>query len=202
MKSFSTTIILIMMFCGIQQQLVVLQIFFDYNVKSVLSFHRLLVVVAFSRHPLSHKGEQYNKNFHVLIHIISLSHSLRSLLSVVYTQPSSSLLLKSVVLLNSSKKAYRLLLDDLVFAPCDAAYATYVNTAWITVCAFHIGCAYVVASGPKPAIAINGNIRAWAKHVIFNAVLSFGPAVRRPYAIPQRRQANIRKAIFFFENIF
>ena len=55
-----------------QQQLVVLQIFFDYNVKSVLSFHRLLVVVAFSRHPLSHKGEQYNKNFHVLIHIISL----------------------------------------------------------------------------------------------------------------------------------
>lgn len=105
------------------------------------------------------------------------------------------LLLKSVVLLNSSKKAYRLLLDDLVFAPCDAAYATYVNTAWITVCAFHIGCAYVVASGPKPAIAINGNIRAWAKHVIFNAVLSFGPAVRRPYAIPQRRQANIRKAI-------
>jgi hypothetical protein len=26
--------------------------------------------------------------------------------------------------------------------------------------------------------------------------------VRRPYAIPQRRQANIRKAIFFFENIF
>ena len=181
-----------------QQQLVVLQIFFDYNVKSVLSFHRLLVVVAFSRHPLSHKGEQYNKNFHVLIHIISLSHSLRSLLSVVYTQPSSSLLLKSVVLLNSSKKAYRLLLDDLVFAPCDAAYATYVNTAWITVCAFHIGCAYVVASGPKPAITINGNIRAWAKHVIFNAVLSFGPAVRRPYAIPQRRQANIRKAIFFF----
>ena len=89
MKSFSTTIILIMMFCGIQQQLVVLQIFFDYNVKSVLSFHRLLVVVAFSRHPLSHKGEQYNKNFHVLIHIISLFLSLCSLLSV-YTQPSSS----------------------------------------------------------------------------------------------------------------
>lgn len=71
-----------------QQQLVVLQIFFDYNV-SVLSFHRLLVVVAFSRHPLSHKGEQYNKNFHVLIHIISLFLSLCSLLSV-YTQPSSS----------------------------------------------------------------------------------------------------------------
>ena len=72
-----------------QQQLVVLQIFFDYNVKSVLSFLRLLVVVAFSRHPLSHKGEQYNKNFHVLIHIISLFLSLCSLLSV-YTQPSSS----------------------------------------------------------------------------------------------------------------
>ena len=72
-----------------QQQLVVLQIFFDYNVKSVLSFHRLLVVVAFSHHPLSHKGEQYNKNFHVLIHIISLFLSLCSLLSV-YTQPSSS----------------------------------------------------------------------------------------------------------------
>jgi hypothetical protein len=26
--------------------------------------------------------------------------------------------------------------------------------------------------------------------------------VRRPYAIPQRRQANIRMDIFFFENIF
>tara|TARA_B110000008_G_scaffold190258_1_gene189017 strand:- start:177 stop:428 length:252 start_codon:yes stop_codon:yes gene_type:complete len=61
-----------------QQQLVVLQIFFDYNVKSVLSFHRLLVVVAFSRHPLSHKGEQYNKNFHVDTYHLSVSLSLFS----------------------------------------------------------------------------------------------------------------------------
>lgn len=135
-------------------------------------------------------------------YISSLCFSL-SVLFFPYTRnPLLLLLLKSVLLLNSSKKAYRLLLDALVFAPCDAVYATYVITEWITVCAFHIGCAYVVASGPKPAITINGNIRAWAKHVIFNAVLSFGPAVSNPYAKPQRRQANIRKAIFFFENIF
>ena len=201
MKSFSTTIILIMMFCGIttttRRFANILRLQYEVCYLFIVFSSSLSLVILFS-----HKGEQYNKNFHVLIHIISLSHSLRSLLSVVYTQPSSSLLLKSVVLLNSSKKAYRLLLDALVFAPCDAVYATYVITEWITVCAFHIGCAYVVASGPKPAIAINGNIRAWPTIVIFNAVLSFGPAVRRPYAIPQRRQANIRKAIFFFENIF
>ena len=151
-----------------------------------------------------HKGEQYNKNFHVLIHIISLFLSPFSSFRIHATLFffSSSVKFSPVFLLNSSKKAYRLLLDALVFAPCDAAYATYVNTAWITVCAFHIGCAYVVASGPKPAIAINGNIRACPTVQIFNAVLSFGPAVSNPYATPQRRQANIRKDIFFFENIF
>ena len=134
-------------------------------------------------------------------YILSLCFSL-SVLFFPYTRNPLLLLLKSVLLLNSSKKAYRLLLDALVFAPCDAVYATYVITEWITVCAFHIGWAYVVASGPKPAITINGNIRAWAKHVIFNAVLSFGPAVSNPYAKPQRRQANIRKAIFFLKIFF
>jgi hypothetical protein len=41
-------------------------------------------------------------------------------------------------------------------------------------------CAYVAASVPKPAIAINGNIIAWPTVAIFNAVLSFGPAVSNP----------------------
>ena len=88
MKSFSTTIILIMMFCGIttttRRFANILRLQYKVCYLFIVFSSSLSLVILFS-----HKGEQYNKNFHVLIHIISLFLSLCSLLSV-YTQPSSS----------------------------------------------------------------------------------------------------------------
>ena len=105
------------------------------------------------------------------------------------------LLSLSLSLFSLSLCAYRLLLDDLVLAPCDAVHATYVNAACTKTCTFQIVCANVAASGPKPAMAIKGNIKACPTAQIFNAVLSFGPAVNNPYATAQSMHPNMRDII-------
>ena len=101
----------------------------------------------------------------------------------------------SLSFLSLSPCTYRLLLDDLVLAPCDAVHATYVNAACTKTCTFQIVCANVAASGPKPAMAIKGNIKACPTAQIFNAVLSFGPAVNNPYATAQSMHPNMRDII-------
>jgi len=44
-------------------------------------------------------------------------------------------------------------------------------------------------------MAIKGNIKAAEAVLIFNAVLSFGPAVSNPYASPQSMHPNMRDII-------
>ena len=101
----------------------------------------------------------------------------------------------SLSFLSLSPCTYRLLLDDLVLAPCDAVHEMYVIAACTKTCTFQIVCANVAASGPKPAMAIKGNIKAAEAVLIFNAVLSFGPAVSNPYASPQSMHPNMRDII-------